>query len=161
MVRSYMNGSADAFSLLNFDQCDLLKAFIRCNVDFLVVGGYAMRCHGSTRDTKDLDLVISQSDTNLTAIDFAINSQFPQPPSEILRRPETKIIYRSVEVFSSMRNLAYESMRDDAILVGWNSYSLPVINRYWLKKAKCLAINSPDRLDKREVDLFDLKFLSL
>lgn len=160
--QAFMSISADAFSSLNSSQCSLLNAFVQYGVDFLVVGGYAMRCHGRNRQTNDLDLVVSPSETNLAAIDFAINSlpgTSPVLPSEVLRRTESKLTRFDVEVFASMRGLDYGNMRAAAILVSWAGTSLPVINRDWLKQSKRLAIESPDRLEKREIDSDDLAFL--
>lgn len=157
-----MSTSVDAFSSLNSNQCILLNAFVRYGVDFLVVGGYAMRCHGLNRQTHDLDLVVSQSVANLAAVDFAINSlpgTYRELPSEVLKRTESKLTRFDVEVFGLMHGLDYESMRAAAILASWGGISLPVINRDWLKQSKRLAVESPKRFEKRGIDLDDLAFL--
>jgi len=157
-----MSTSVDAFSSLNSNQCILLNAFVQYGVDFLVVGGYAMRCHGRDRQTHDLDLVVSQSAANLTAVDFAINS-LPGTssvlPSEVLKRTDSKLTRFDVEVSGSMRGLDYESMRATAVWASWGGINLPVLNRDWLKQSKRLAVESPERLEKREVDFGDLAFL--
>lgn len=151
-----------SFTSLDLVQCRLLKAFVKYGVDFLVVGGYAMRHHGHERETKDLDLVISQSKTNLIAIDFAINSLPEIPPvlpSEILKHAQSKLKYFNVEVFASMQGLDYEIMRSTAVFALWADLSIPVINLDWLKHSKQLALAEPERLSKKSTDLDDLTFL--
>ena len=51
-------------SVVNEDFRDLLSAFVRADVRFLVVGGYAVGIHGRPRATKDLDLWIESSALN-------------------------------------------------------------------------------------------------
>ena len=50
--------------MLNPDFRDLLSAFIDANVEFVVVGGYAMAAHRLPRATKDLDLWVRPSAEN-------------------------------------------------------------------------------------------------
>ena len=50
--------------MLNPDFKDILSAFIKEKVEFLVVGGYAMAFHGYVRATGDIDLWIHCSDEN-------------------------------------------------------------------------------------------------
>ena len=41
---------------MNEDFADLLRAFDSCEVDYLVVGGYAVMAYAEPRFTKDLDI---------------------------------------------------------------------------------------------------------
>ena len=50
--------------MLNPDFKDILSAFIKEKVEFLVGGGYAMAFHGYVRATGDIDLWIHCSDEN-------------------------------------------------------------------------------------------------
>jgi hypothetical protein len=50
--------------VLNPDFRDLLSAFIDANVEFLVVGGYAMAVHRLPRATKDLDVWVRPAPEN-------------------------------------------------------------------------------------------------
>lgn len=44
---------------------DLLGAFSSSNVEYLVVGGWAVSVHSEPRFTKDLDLLIGTAEDNL------------------------------------------------------------------------------------------------
>lgn len=50
---------------LHPDLMDLLGAFSRSNVEYLVVGGWAVSVHSEPRFTKGLDLLIGTADENL------------------------------------------------------------------------------------------------
>lgn len=50
---------------LHPDLMDLLGAFSSSNVEYLVVGGWAVSVHSEPRFTKDLDLLIGTADDNL------------------------------------------------------------------------------------------------
>lgn len=50
--------------MLNPDFKDILSAFIKEKVEFLVVGGYALAFHGYVRATGDIDLWIRISEEN-------------------------------------------------------------------------------------------------
>lgn len=50
---------------LHPDLMDLLGAFSSSNVEYLVVGGWAVSVHSEPRFTKDLDLLIGTSEDNL------------------------------------------------------------------------------------------------
>lgn len=50
--------------MLNPDYQDLLSAFSRHGVEFLLVGAYAMAAHGQPRATMDIDLWLKVSEEN-------------------------------------------------------------------------------------------------
>ena len=54
------------------DYRDILAAFAEHKVEYLVVGGYAVGFHGTPRFTKDLDLWIRPSITNLERVKQAL-----------------------------------------------------------------------------------------
>lgn len=50
----------------------VIEALNSCGVRYLVVGGFAVNFHGYNRTTKDLDLWVDISETNLKAIENAM-----------------------------------------------------------------------------------------
>jgi hypothetical protein len=46
-------------------EIDLIREFIRCDVNFVVIGGAAVVLHGYNRERKDLDVLIAQTKENL------------------------------------------------------------------------------------------------
>jgi len=67
---------------LHPDFKDLLAEFVRGNVRFVVLGGYAVGHHGKPRATKDLDLLISREGDNLARAAAAI-ARFGAPSSVV------------------------------------------------------------------------------
>jgi hypothetical protein len=57
---------------LHPDYKDILAAFAANAVEYLVVGGYAVGFHGSPRFTKDLDLWIGSTASNLARVKRAL-----------------------------------------------------------------------------------------
>lgn len=51
---------------------ELLSAFYKHNVDFMIVGGYAVNFHGYERNTSDLDIWVKPTKANLNKIGSAI-----------------------------------------------------------------------------------------
>jgi len=56
----------------------LLDALSCCQVRFVVIGGLAMRCHGSAHLTEDVDIVFARSPDNLEALVQALMPLHPQ-----------------------------------------------------------------------------------
>jgi hypothetical protein len=64
---------------LHPDLMDLLGAFSSSNVEYLVVGGWAVSIHAEPRFTKDLDLLIGDAPDNLSRAVDAL-TLFGAPP---------------------------------------------------------------------------------
>ncbi len=64
------------------DQKDLLRAFNDNGVEYLVVGGHAVSHHTEPRTTKDLDLLIRNSEPNSHAVYRAL-AELGAPLGEI------------------------------------------------------------------------------
>ena len=48
----------DVFSTLSENQRSLIGSLAAADVNYVVIGGYAMRFHGRNRPAKDLDLLV-------------------------------------------------------------------------------------------------------
>lgn len=67
---------------LHPDFRDLLAEFVRFEVSFAVLGGYAVGHHGRPRATQDLDLLVSGRDDNLGRVAEALRA-FGAPASVV------------------------------------------------------------------------------
>lgn len=56
---------------------DIIGALIRHNVEFIIVGGAAATAHGSSRLTRDLDIVYSRHERNIEALVTALEPLRP------------------------------------------------------------------------------------
>jgi hypothetical protein len=144
---------------LHPDLMDLLGAFSSTNVEYLVVGGWAVAVHTEPRFTKDLDLLIGEDPQNLERAAAAL-VQFGAPPDIVdkaraLRAgeflffgvPPARIdLLRSIPGIDDFR-AAFERRVD----VDWNGLPVHVIAKEDLIRAK--------RAAGRERDLRDLRAL--
>jgi hypothetical protein len=64
--------------MLSQDFKELLSAFNRHRVKYLIVGGYAVALHAQPRATKDLDLFVGSDSANARAV-FAALAEFGAP----------------------------------------------------------------------------------
>ncbi len=62
------------------DYQELLKALNREQVQFVIVGGYAMVVHGASTVTNDLDFAIALNEDNGSVIIRALVPFHPYPP---------------------------------------------------------------------------------
>jgi hypothetical protein len=56
-----------------------IESLTKANVDFVVVGGFAVQLHGFVRATVDLDLTLAMDDDNLSRF-IAVATQFGMTP---------------------------------------------------------------------------------
>ena len=63
---------------MNSDSIELLAAFTRENIRYLIVGGYAVSFHAEPRYTKDLDILIATTRENARAL-YRTLGQFGVP----------------------------------------------------------------------------------
>ena len=66
---------------MNSDFKDLLAAFKKFQVEYVVIGGYAVMFHGEPRFTKDIDIFLGVTDSNLKNFRLAM-ADFGIPLSE-------------------------------------------------------------------------------
>lgn len=72
------------FADLSSTQNNFLLALVEADVEFVLVGGYAMRFHGRDRKAKDLDIVYCTERTNT----HRLASIFPSIFNRTIKNPE-------------------------------------------------------------------------
>ena len=154
--------TSQAFESLLPEQLSFLRALGEQVVEFIIVGGYAMRCLGHLRKTHDLDIVIKQSKENVARFRRAVEalpSGGTSTLEEFLLQPEKKIAWRSVEVFSTMGGFSYDEIENESLLHQMLELHVRTMSLAHMKRAKELALSAPERQEKREIDATDLAFL--
>lgn len=119
---------------LHPDFRDLLAEFVRSDVRFVLIGGYAVGLHGKPRATKDMDLLISAAGTNLQSAARALD-RFGAPP-EVIRgvaklQPE-EVVYLGVapvriDILREADGVETEAVIDGADLVDVGGLTIPVM----------------------------------
>jgi hypothetical protein len=140
--------------VLNPDFRDLLSAFIAANVEFLVVGGYAMAAHRLPRATKDLDLWVRPSAENARRVLEALDA-FGAPRHGLTQADlETEgTIYQvgvppnRVDVITLVEGVRFEDAWSGRASVDIEGLCIPVIGRSHLILNKRTVGRPQDLLD--------------
>src|SRR5437773_12561528 len=86
-----MLGSSKESQLLNPDFRDILSAFCKEKVEFMLVGAYAVAAHGLPRATGDIDLWIKCSDSNANRV-WSDLAKFGVPLSNLSKKISSDLI---------------------------------------------------------------------
>lgn len=71
-IQRERQGIAMSGETVPFDPVPILRQLIASAVDFVVIGGLAMRAHGSAHITEDLDVCYGRTDENMAALTAAL-----------------------------------------------------------------------------------------
>jgi hypothetical protein len=157
-----MINQSQAFETLSNYQMEMIRSLVNAGVRFVVVGGYAVRCHGHLRPTEDLDLFLDRSSANLAklrAVLEALDFDNLDQVVEHLVKPSKKLHCRwdNVEFFSSMGALDFNQVYDEkSVAVSSDNLAIPVMSKQHVIYTKRLALQAADRSEKWDVDRRDL-----
>lgn len=146
------------FERLNFRQ-DELRCLIALNtqrVEYLVVGGYAVRYYGYDRAAKDLDVLVGNDHENSERVVAALNALGIHHPN--LRSTELQGRKRQInvtdwgftfEILTEADGVDFHSAYQDRIVADTGSIQVPVIALDDLLEMKRLAGRLQDITDVR------------
>lgn len=118
------------------DFSELLKLFADFQVEYVIVGGYALAFHGAPRYTGDLDILLHTTsenarrvvdalqafgfgDTNLTAEDFAMEGRFVR-----LGHPPVRI-----DLLTAISGVSWTDVYENRIMGRYGDVEVPFIGR--------------------------------
>lgn len=141
---------------LNDDFVDMLRAFVKARVEFVIVGAHALAAHGQPRATGDLDLLIEPNARNAERVlealrdfgapvaahgIFAADFERPNNVYQIGLPP------RRIDLLTSITGVSFEEARSTRIIVTLEGMSLPVLGREALIKNKRATGRPKDIVD--------------
>ena len=140
--------------MLNPDYRDMLSAFEDENVDYLVVGAYALAAHGAPRATGDLDLWIRPTTENADRAFRALDA-FGAPTHDLsvsdLADPDlvfqVGIEPRRIDILSSITGVSFDEAWRERELVEIDGLSLPILGRAQLIENKQALGRKQDQAD--------------
>jgi predicted nucleotidyltransferase len=150
-----------AFSILPEKPLMVLRKLAQHNVRYMVIGGYAVRYYALLRPTKDLDLFIDRTETNVARLCQALGDLGASKKSQTilghLTKPRAQLVWLSIDFFSSLQNLEFEVLYRKRVDVVFNSVPITMISLEHLLQCKQLAMKDPYRSAKEiEADAADL-----
>ena len=125
-------------------------------VEYLIIGGYAVNFHGFSRATADLDIWIDNSSKNADRLARVVRQfGFANAKAEDFLQPG-KIIRMGVppvrlEILTSISGVDFRDCYTRKIDVDWDGVQVPVIHRDDLIKNKQASGRLKDRLDVEEL----------
>jgi predicted nucleotidyltransferase len=140
--------------LLNPDFRDMLLIFSEEQVEYMVVGAYALAAHGLPRATGDIDLWIKRSEENANRVWQSL-MKFGVPSYDLKKEDlmtpgivfQIGVAPRRIDILSSIDGVEFEEAMKDCIEVEIEGLKITVIGREHLIKNKRAAGRPKDQAD--------------
>lgn len=144
---------------LHPDLMDLLTAFASSNVEYVIVGGWAVSYHCEPRYTKDLDILIGPDDANLERVMSAL-SVFGAPAhilDEARRLGRDEFLFfgtppTRVDILRSIPGADFKAVFERRVQTRWDDVPVSIISREDLIAAKRAAGRERDLRDVRALE---------
>jgi len=150
---------------------EILKAFQKQKVKYVLVGGFAVNLLGSMRSTADLDILVEMSDNNLRTIvkilkKYGYRVKQPVDPMKIADKEirEDWIKNKHMKAFNFYKKdelkevdiiiespVSFEEAQKSSISIKIDNLTLPVISINKLIKMKRKTGRTVDKLDIEEL----------
>ena len=139
---------------MNPDFRDILSLFNEENVEYLVVGAYALAHHGLPRATGDIDLWVHCSEDNAARILRAL-SRFGAPLSDITVSDFTRsgmvvqigIAPRRIDILTAIDGVEFAEAAQDRDQADIEGLIVPIISKRHLVQNKRAAGRPKDQAD--------------
>jgi predicted nucleotidyltransferase len=143
---------------LQTDGLDVLRAFVKTGVRFIIVGGQAVRFHGHLRPAKDLDVFVERTPENwdrlraaLKSVGTTLNEAF----DDLSDNPKAKggVCFYDVEFLTAITGVSFSDAWDRALqVVIDNDLQVRVIAKSDLISSKLNTGRSVDTEDVRALE---------
>jgi len=142
---------------LNPDFQDILRCLNSSDVDYLIVGGYAVIHYGHSRTTGDIDIWVRKSEANYLKIKSAFFNfglsvfdmtfeNFISDEMDVFSFGRSPV---SIDIMTEVKGLEFEDALLNAVSTSWNGVPVKVIDFKDLVRAK--------KASARHKDLDDLE----
>ena len=140
--------------MLNEDYKEMLQLLSEEQVDFIIVGAYALGAHGYPRATGDIDIWVKPNNINSRKLYKAL-ARFGAPLEQIETDDfsmegiifQIGVIPRRIDIITKIDGVTYEEADEDKITVEVEELMLPVISLDKLIKNKMATGREKDELD--------------
>ena len=140
--------------MVNRDYRDLFAEFNAQEVEFLVVGAYALAVHGHVRATKDLDVWVRATKDNAERVFHAVTAfgaAVENLSAEDFARPGTivqlGIAPTRIDILTRVAGLEFEAAWDNRVEASYGDQKVFVVSRVDLIASKRAAARPQDLVD--------------
>ena len=145
-------------NLFNKDFLDFLQLLDKNNVDFLLVGGYAVILHGYARSTGDMDLWVNQNEENYSKLK-KVYEEFGAPIFSLEEFFSDKfdvwsmgVEPRKIEVLTKVSGLNFIESKSHCDWINEKDFKVPYIDFEDLMKNKLASGRLKDLLDYQQLN---------
>ncbi|MGV8056914.1 MAG: hypothetical protein AB2L12_02610 [Smithellaceae bacterium] len=140
--------------MLNKDYKEMLQLLLEEQVDFILVGAYALGAHGYPRATGDIDIWVKAEKNNSSKVYKALK-RFGAPLGQINVNDfstegvifQIGVAPRRIDIITQITGVTYNAADEDKIIVEIEGLKLPVISLDKLIKNKNATGREKDKLD--------------
>jgi predicted nucleotidyltransferase len=140
--------------MLNEDYKEMLQLLLEEQVDFIIVGAYALGTHGYPRATGDIDIWVKPNSLNSKRLYKAL-ARFGAPLDQIQADEfssegiifQIGVIPRRIDIITKIDGVTYEEADEDKIIVEIEGLNIPVISLEKFIKNKMATGRERDKLD--------------
>jgi predicted nucleotidyltransferase len=140
--------------MLNEDYKEMLQLLLEEQVDFMIVGAYALGTHGYPRATGDIDIWVKPNSVNSKKIYKAL-ARFGAPLGQIrIDEFSTEgiifqigVIPRRIDIITKIDGVTYEEADEDKIIVEIEGLKVPIISFEKFIRNKMATGREKDELD--------------
>jgi hypothetical protein len=144
--------------MLNEDYREMLQLLLEEQVDFMIVGAYALGTHGYPRATGDIDIWVKPDLTNSKKL-YKTLALFGAPLGGIKVDEfstegiifQIGVIPRRIDIITQIDGVTYEEADKDKITVEIEGLHVPVISQAKLIKNKLATGREKDALDIKTI----------
>lgn len=143
-------------NILNEDFTEFIQTLNECNVEYILVGGYAVIYHGYNRTTGDLDVWVNPTKENYKKLSLA----FSKFGMSVFDMNETKFMNTSnydvftfgrppicIEILTKVKGLEFPETYINSTFTKFDNVDVRMIDIRDLKQAKRAANRSKDKDD--------------
>jgi hypothetical protein len=140
--------------MLNQDYKEMLSLLLANNVEFLLVGAYALAVHGFPRATADIDIFIKAHSDNAHKV-YKTLAEFGAPVEKVTIGDFTKpgtilqigVVPRRIDILTEIDGLSFDEAFEGKEIVDIDGLLIPVISKQKLIINKLATGRDKDRID--------------
>ena len=145
--------------MLNEDYKEILQILLENDVQFLIVGAYAMAAYGYPRATGDVDIWVANTPENSKKIHKSL-AEFGAPLAQLTPETFTEkgIIFqigiapRRIDLITMIDGVEFDQAYKDKEIIETEQLKLPFISKANLIKNKKSTKREKDRLDAQYLE---------
>lgn len=142
--------------MLNKDYKEMLQLLLEEQVDFILVGAYALGAHGYPRATGDIDIWVKADEANSKKIYQAL-ARFGASLDQLNENGfagegiifQIGVAPRRIDIITQIDGVTYDEADEDKIVVEVEELKLPILSLDKLIKNKMSTGREKDKLDAK------------